>query len=422
MQRRLFLKSSGLAMFAAGSGVLPGFVQAAASAVSSSHGTKTLVVIFQRFGMDGLMAVTPYADQHLARLRPDLMLSPPGSGKDNARIDLDGKFGLHPSMAPLAPLFQDGELAIIHGSGSPHNTRSHTEAQLWWESGAPGDRSVDDGWLNRALAQVPSSDLPLQAVALGNERPRALYGELPVSTIANLEGLSLALPNASHATQVSQQLRKLYSQHGNEILKRAGLNGLEIAQLVRHAGASEQSNIAYPQGSAFGNSLREIARLIKADMGLQLAFAESQSTPDGRGSWDSHSDQASLSGPMAAVAGDFAHSIAAFWKDLGERREDVVLVTMTDFGRNVVQNAGVGTDHGRATATFVLGGNILGGHVYGELPERFDRDALEDQMDLPVTTDFRSIMSALTESQLGIKDHQRVFPGWRGNTFPIVRA
>lgn len=427
MQRRLFLKSSGLTFFTAASGLAPSFMSLAAQAAGASNSNKTLVVVFQRFGMDGLMAVTPYADPHLAKLRPDLMLSPPGSGKDNARIDLDGQYGLHPSLAPLEPLFREGSLAIVQAAGSPHNTRSHSEAQLWWESGAPGDRRVSDGWLNRAIGLAPFSDATLQAVSVTSERPRVFYGQQRVASVRDLEGLTLALPNTSgdNSQTTLKELKALYKSHDNEALRRAGLSSLEVSHLVKQVNASSgdtKSATDYPQGSEFGHSLHQIAQLIKGDMGLQIAFAESRSTPDGKGSWDSHSNEAALDGPLASIARDFSHSVAAFWNDLGKKREDVILVTMTDFGRNVVQNEAVGSDHGRATATLVLGGSVKGGHVYGTLPERFDRDALEDQMDLPVTTDFRSIMSTLTQHQLGIRDHQRVFPGWHGDVMPIVRA
>jgi uncharacterized protein (DUF1501 family) len=208
-------------------------------------------------------------------------------------------------------------------------------------------------------------------------------------------------------------------------LREAGNNGFEAARILADAGRATvgEDRAGYPVESSFGKSLREIAHLIKANVGLQVAFAESRSAgPNDSGTWDTHSNEASMQGPFPIMADDLSCSLVAFWNDLGALREDVVVVTLTDFGRNVVENAGVGTDHGRATAMFVLGHSIRGGRVYGTLPERFERDALEDQLDLPVTTDFRAVVSSLTQSQLGIANDQQVFPGWTGSRLALAKA
>lgn len=421
MQRRMILKSGGLALFAASAGALPMFVGRAAQAAERDAGArpKVLVTIFQRFGMDGLMAVTPYDDDRLAKLRPSMILPRPGSGEAHARIDLDGHFGLHPAFAPLLPMFRDGSLAIVHAAGSPHNTRSHSEAQLWWESGTPGNRATADGWLNRAVAAAAvDADVPLRAVSMTRERPRIFYGRQATASIEDVDTLHLTLGPEGPAFEA---LRSMYRNADHELLRAAGARSFEVARILDEAGS--RPRVLYPADSQFGASLAAIAHLIKANVGLQVAFAESRTAgPGDLGTWDTHSNQAAMDGPFPLMADDFARSLAAFWQDLGERRDDVVVVTLTDFGRNVVENAGTGTDHGRATAMFVLGNAIHGGRVYGTLPERFERDALEDGLDLPVTTDFRSVLSALTAMQLQVEDDTQVFPDWHGERMPITKA
>ncbi len=411
MNRRMLLKSAGAVMFASGLGAVPAFLTAAAAQAEPLGRNKILVAVYQRFGMDGLFAVTPYGDERLAALRPSLMLSRPGSSADDARIDLDGQFGLHPSLAPLEPLYRSSDLAFIHAAGSPDTTRSHSVAALWWESGAPGDRSVRDGWMARAAADTPHGASDLHAMAMTDERPRAFYGDTAVTSTGSLDRLL-----ASTQGDLQSRIAQLYEATGNPELKNAAV-GAEAIRALAAAPADSAHAARYPRNSAFGDSLRDIARVIKADVGLRVAFAESRNGANGQGSWDSHSDQASMTGGFAAIADDYARSLAAFWADLGDRAEDVVLVNMTDFGRNVPQNDGIGTDHGRATMMMVLGGGVNGGKVYGQLPERFERDALEDQMDLPVTTDYRSVLAAAAGRQLGLDNPQSVFPGYSGGQF-----
>lgn len=423
--RRLLLQSGGLALFTAGA--VPAFLTAAAGAADGGIAArrKVLVTVFQRLGMDGLSAVAPYADAGLAGLRPRLMLLPPGSGEPHAYLDLDGRFGLHPSFAPLAPLYRDGRLAIVHGVGSPHTTRSHPLAQLWWESGAPGDRRRTDGWLNRALAAVPGrADTPLRAVALSRSRPRIFYGDEPVVSVDSLGALSLDFGGRGPEDAALGRLEGLYRDAEHPLLPAAAGDAFEAARALAAAAPdpAAETQAGYPADSSFAMSLAGIARLIKADVGLQLAFADSRTGSGGDGNWDTHSNQASMQGPFARVAQDFSASLAAFWNDLGPRRDDVVLVTLTEFGRNVVENRDAGTDHGRATAMFVLGESVRGGHVYGTLPERFERDALDDGMDLPVTTDFRSVLAGVLAAQLGIADDDLVFPGWTGERLSLIGA
>jgi uncharacterized protein (DUF1501 family) len=418
--RRALLKGSGLALLAFGTGAVPSFLSRASQAATepgASRRHKTLVIVFQRGGMDGLMAVSPFADPGLARLRPRLMLPAPGSGKEHALLELDGRFGLHPALASFAPLFHDGRLAIVHGAGSVDATRSHLDATHAWESGMPGDRGLADGWLNRALgAAAIGRDMPVRAVTMTRARSRATYGDESVLAISSADELLVAEPGARN-----EAVRGLYAASTNDLLARTAASSVEAAKLLKMSPATEGKQ-DYPAGSVLGGSLREIARLIKANVGLQVAFAESVGDATGTVSWDSHSNERRFPGPFATIAEDFSRSIVAFWNDLGELQDDVVLATMTDFGRNVAENATAGTDHGRGTCIFVLGNSIAGGRVYGTLPERFEPDALEDQADLPVTTDYRAVMASLLVQQLGVRDMGEVFPTWSGEPAAIVKV
>lgn len=419
--RRILLQAGGLAAFAAGVAA-PNFLMRAAHA-AAGNGKKVLVVVYQRFGMDGLIAVQPYASTSLRQLRPDLMLPAPDSGKEGALLDLGEGYGLHPALSALAPLYRAGNLAFVQAAGSPHNTRSHLDAAQWWESGTPGNKATPDGWLNRAVATVETDQRQLlRAVAMTAETPRALYGKYPAVALTDLKELEFAM----HRTDVGgalQVMQELYADSAHSGLRQAGSKSVELARVLSSA---RTANATYAQNSPFAKGLRDIATLIKADVGLQVAFAESRNGVGDKGSWDTHSHalDAAYEFSFPPIAEDFSKAVAAFWEDLGAYRDDVVLVTHTDFGRNVVQNETRGCDHGRATTMLVLGGDIAGGRIYGGLPERFEREALEDQMDLPVTTDYRAVLATLAGAQLGIRPDQdaQVFPGWTGSRFNLARS
>lgn len=423
--RRALLQTGGMAAFAAGVAA-PMFLGRAAQAATGSNNKKVLIVVYQRFGMDGLIAVTPYANESLARLRPNLMLPAPGSGKDHALIDLGDGYGLNPSLAALAPLYREGSLAFIQAAGSPDTTRSHLDAAQWWESGTPGNKATADGWLNRAVSVAGvDSSRALRAVAMTAEQPRALYGAQPAVAITDLSQLEFGVDQAqAHAGATLQAMQELYARSSNASLRQAAQQGFEVSRVL--AASEAASDTGYPKNSPFASSLRDIATLIKADVGLQVAFAESRNGADSKGSWDTHSSALAVDHPFSfpPIAEDFSRSVAAFWADLGNRRDDVVLVTHTDFGRTVVENENRGCDHGRATTMFVLGQHIKGGQIHGRLPQRFERDALEDQMDLPVTTDYRAVLAELAGAQLGIARERdsTVFPGWSGARYSLLRA
>ena len=410
-KRRSFLKGSSMAAFSLSLGGMPTFLTKATKVIKQVDPfirRKTLVCIFQRGAMDGIMAVQPIVDQYLQQLRPELTNSAAKKAGENRLLDLDGTFGLHPSLNALYPLFQEERLAIIHGMGSPIPNRSHFDAQDHMESGTPGNKGTSTGWLNRAIGLMGHEATPFRAVSISPAMPRTLYGEENALAIESLEDLSLKVSNQDKSLAI---LRELYSQSQNHLLQQAGQISLDALRILEEKNLHQyqpQKEVNYPK-SNLGTSLSQIAQLIKSGVGLEVAFAESNG-------WDTHSRQGGKFGAFPLLAKDLAESIKAFWQDLGTFQDDVVVMTMTEFGRTVHQNGSFGTDHGRGSCQFILGNSIPGGKIYGDVPI-LSPDNLEDGRDLPVTTDFRSIFMAVIKKQFNIQDRQIVFPGWEGQVF-----
>ena len=416
--RRAFLKSSGLALFSVSLGGTPLFLNRTANAATNADSLrrKVLVTIFQRGAMDGLMAVTPFNDPMLPKLRPRLALTAAKSAGDAALIDLDGTFGLHPSFAPIQPLFQEKRLAIVHGVGSPNPTRSHFDAQDYMETGTPGHKGTRSGWLNRAVGLLGHEATPFRAVAMTKGMPRSLSGDKPALAINNLANFGVKVPGNQWASQSAKEIFKsLYEDTSEEHLRRAGQESFEAMKMLS---AIEVSNYrpangaTYPR-SGLGNSLRQIAQLIKESVGLEVAFAEANG-------WDTHVQQGTTTGPFARRVGNLAHSIEAFWTDIEGYHDEVVLMTMTEFGRSVHENGSGGTDHGRGSCLFVLGNRVDGGKVHGTVPPLVV-ESLDKRRDLPVTTDFRAVFAEVAGAHLDIDDNQALFPGWTGERLPLIK-
>jgi uncharacterized protein (DUF1501 family) len=374
MDRRTFLKSSGLALIAGP--LLPNvFVRMADAA--TTKGRKTLVAVFQRGAVDGLNVVVPYGEKAYYDARPTIAI-PKGDV-----VDLDGFFGVHPSLAPLVPLFKDKSAAFVHAVGSPDATRSHFDAQDFMESGTPGVKITGDGFLSRALASRRPS--PLRAVAIGQTMPRILSGKANALAIADIAKFGV---------------------HGNlgDAFQSMYKDAFEATRVLKAADPSKlqpENGAVYPAGP-FSASLKQIAQLIKANVGLEVAFTDV-------GGWDTHAGEGGAQGQLANNLKTFAAAIAAFTKDLGSRMGDVVLVTMSEFGRTVRENGNRGTDHGHGNVMFIAGGGVKGGKVYGEwrglTPEK-----LYEGRDLAVTTDFRDVFGELLTKQLGVPSLKDVFP------------
>lgn len=418
--RRGFIKAGGLTLLGLGIGGVPTFMTRAAGmdkATAPYAKRKVLVCIFQRGAMDGLMAVAPFTDEWFKTARPDLFMTAANAGGDQALIDLDGSFGLHPSMRVFEPLFREQRLAIVHGMGSPNTTRSHFDAQDYMESGTPFSKGTSSGWLNRAAGLLGHEATPFQAVSLTPAMPRSLYGDRPAIAISNLKDFGVRQKGNAQSTAVTAlSFEELYDQTSSALLNETGRESFEAIRSLQQADVSRYKPVqgaSYP-ASPLGNALKQIAQLIKMDVGLELAFAES-------GGWDTHFNQGTNNGMFARNAADLSNSIDAFWKDTAPWHDEVTLMTMTEFGRTVRQNGTRGTDHGRASCAFILGNYVQGGRVHGSL-KPLAPENLEDGRDLPVTTDFRSIFSEVAGIHLDIRNRQGLFPDWRGADAGVMKS
>jgi uncharacterized protein (DUF1501 family) len=401
--RRSFIKSAGLGFLALG--LPPSFLVRAAGAQQSNRG-KVLVVVFQRGGMDGLNVIVPFKDRAYYALRPSIALAEPAAGEERA-IDLDGYFALHPALAPLKNIYDKGHLAILHAAGSPDNTRSHFDAQDYMEIGTPGVKSTPDGWLNRYLNEKRLSDSPFRGVAVGPQTPRMLAGAAPSLSLSSIE--EFRLRNQTMAAT----LQKLYTNSTDPLFRQGGNSLFDaLARLRTIESKIPPSTASYPVGK-FAVGLKQIARLIKADVGLEIAFTEIEG-------WDTHVAEGGATGILANRLKEFGAGLAAFYQDLSDRLDDVVVVTMSEFGRTARENGNRGTDHGHANVMFVLGGRVRGGKVYGRWPG-LAPEVLYEGRDLDLTTDYRTVCSEVFARHLAQRDMARIFPGFRSeNPLGIV--
>ena len=417
--RRVFLKAGGLAVFAAGLGGSPLFLNRTAWAAPGPGigRRKVLVTIFQRGAMDGLMAVPPLGGSLLDTYRPRLAMSAARSAGNDRLLDLDGDFGLHPAFSELLPMWRERSLAVVHSVGSPDPTRSHFDAQDYMETGTPGRKGTESGWLNRVSGLLGHEPTPFRAVAMTRALPRALYGEQPALAVTNLDDFSVRLPGSQRAAAAAGQgFEALYEQTSQDLLRTTGSETFEAMDILSSANLGTYTPGAgadYPQ-SDLGRSLRQIAQLIKSEVGLEVAFAES-------GGWDTHVQQGTANGSFARRARDLSRAISAFWTDLGAYRTDVVVMTMTEFGRTVRENGSGGTDHGHGSCLFVLGDGVDGGKIHGDF-RGLRSGQLYEGRDLPVTTDFRAVFAEVAGRHLGIEEDAAVFPGWTGGRIPLLRA
>ena len=401
VSRRVFLKDGGR-MALLSLGFAPAFLGRTVAASESRQ--KILIAIFQRGAVDGLNMVVPFGDPAYYGARPTIAIPRPAREPDTA-LDLDGFFGLHPRMAPLEPWFTRGQLAIVHAAGSHDSTRSHFDAQDYMESATPGRKGTRDGWLNRYLqAQRDDAATEFRAVALVPQMPRTLQGPAPALAINQLSSFGIRAGRATDMVEAS--LASAYGAAADQILGRTGRDAFDAVRMLEHANPARHAlahGARYPR-TPFGDALKQIAQLIKAEVGLQVAFAES-------GDWDHHVNEGGSTGLLANRLDDFAGGIAALSTDLGDRMSDVVILTMSEFGRAVQENGNGGTDHGHGNAMIVLGGNVRGAKVYGRWPG-LDRENRYDDRDLAVTTDFRDVFGEIVVRHLGVRETETIFPGY----------
>jgi uncharacterized protein (DUF1501 family) len=399
--RRVFLRDSALA--AVGTAALPSFLtRAAYGAADPGLRAKRLVVIFQRGAADGLNIVVPHGEPGYYAMRPTINIP------KKSILDLDGFFGLHPAMSAFQPLWREKYLAIVHAAGSPDPTRSHFDAQDFMESGTPGVKVTEDGWLNRVLQDLPPDSSALRALALGPSLPRILAGKEPAVAVNNLNDFSVGGRNPK-ASPISNTFEAMYANSVDSVLHGTGQETFDAVKMLKAADPAKYTPAAganYPRGH-FGDSLKQLAQLIKANLGVQVAFADI-------GGWDHHVNEGNTQGQIANILGEFSQSLTALWIDLGDLAEDTVIVTMSEFGRTARENGNRGTDHGHANVMFVLGGPVKGGRVYGRWPG-LDPSQLYEGRDLAVTTDFRLVLGEVVSRYLGNKDLKTVFPGFEGH-------
>jgi uncharacterized protein (DUF1501 family) len=395
-------------MAVVGTAAVPSFLTPAAWGAINPGTNKRLVVIFQRGAADGLNIVIPHAEPSYFTMRPSIAIP------RNQVLDLNGFFGLHPAMTSFKPLWDQGHLAIVHAAGSPDTTRSHFDAQDYMESGTPGVKSTGDGWLNRTLqTEATSGDAPFRAVALGTSLPRILSGKASAVAVSKVNGFSIAGGNPS-AAPLGTTFESMYAQSVDTVLHGTGQETFEAVKMLKSTDPQHYTpapGANYPKGR-FGDALRQTAQLIKANLGVQIAFTDI-------GGWDHHVNEGATEGQLANVLRDFSQSIAAFWTDLGPLGEDTVIATMSEFGRTARENGNRGTDHGHANVMFLLGGPVRGGKVYGRWPG-LDPAQLNDGRDLALTTDFRRVLGEAVSRHLRNAQLSTVFPGFENSPRDFV--
>jgi uncharacterized protein (DUF1501 family) len=396
--RRVFLKNGAFALVSIG--FAPSFLaRTAYAAGSSGRRSRRLIAIFQRGAVDGLSVVVPFGERDYYRARPSIAIQRPGGG--DGALDLDGFFGLNPRLGALKPLWDRRELAIVHACGSPDATRSHFDAQDYLETATPGVKSTGDGWLNRYLqARHAQQDSAFRAVALTPQLPRTLQGHAAALAMSQIAGFAV------RDSAASASFEEQYQAAADGILNGTGREAFDAIKTLKAAEPTRyepQHGADYPR-SAFGQALRQIAQLTKADVGMEVAFAEV-------GGWDTHVGQGAAQGQLATRLDDLARSIAALVTDLGDRMAETVVLTMSEFGRAVNENGNRGTDHGHGNAMTVIGGGVRGGRIYGTWPG-LAREQRYDGRDLAVTTDFRDVFAEIVVRHLGLDDPRAVFPGY----------
>lgn len=405
MNRRLFVK--GLLAAGATNGLLSGNPLSLKVNTARAAEGKTLVVIFQRGGCDGLNSVIPYTEERYYQLRPTIAIAPPDAANPESAVDINGTFGFHPALAPLQQIYQGGQMAIMPTVHYPDATRSHFSGQHFIESGQRLNES--DGWLNRHL-QTQQFNAAFRAVGFGNELAQSLRGSQTVASLTSLDAFNLGIDEQDES-MLLQHMGQVYNQDPGDrptrqLLHRFGLkvtNDLDLIQQVRNQPYTPANGAVYP-GNSFGRSLMQIAQLVKSGIGLELATA-------GIGGWDNHSNQGggNAGGRQARAHAAFAQGIHALYTDLGAMMSDVVIMTQTEFGRTAAENGSQGTDHGYASTWYAMGGGIEGG-VYGDWPGLAE-DQLERGRFLQRTVDYRDIYAEILQHHLLNNDLTTLLPG-----------
>jgi uncharacterized protein (DUF1501 family) len=362
--------------------------------------TKRLVVVMLRGAVDGLNVVVPYGEAAYYSARPSIAVPPPG--REGGVLDLDGRFGLHPALAALKPLWEERSLAFVHASGSPDATRSHFDAQDYMESGTPGRKTTADGWMNRLLGVLPGTEGATSALSFGPTLPRIMAGPHSVANVPL--GRSAASEIPLDRPVINAAFDRLYA--GSDALSRAYQEGIAAHRKVMSDLQSEmmEADNGAPSPAGFAQDAAHLAQLVKRTPTIELAFFA-------LGGWDTHVNQGAAEGQLAQRLNPLAEGLAGLVSGLGAAYRDTVIVVMSEFGRTVHENGNRGTDHGHGNVMWVLGGPVKGGQVYGAWPG-LEREDLYEGRDLPVTTDFRSVLGGIltTHMQLDAAQVAAVLP------------
>jgi len=360
-----------------------------------------MIVVMLRGAADGLSIVVPYRENEYYQARPSIAIARPG--EDEGALDLDGRFGLHPSLSALMPEWEAGNLAFVHASGSPHATRSHFQAQDYLETATPGETATQDGWLNRLLSVLPDGT-PAQGVSMGSGSVLPLIFSGPES-VSNVSVNAAGSPRVAREQQALQgAFDQLYAR--DDRLGEAYQEGQAARDVIMREleQEGEQASRGAPTPERFTNTARSLARLMKGDTGTQVAFME-------LGGWDTHVNERGILKRQLTPLGN---GLAALAKELGPLYQDTTIVVMSEFGRTIAENGNGGTDHGYGNAMWILGGGVRGRKVHGDWPG-LSAAAQHDARDLAITTDFRDVLGSLLGQQFGLNDRAiaQVFPGHR---------
>ncbi|MFV1949666.1 MAG: DUF1501 domain-containing protein [Anaerolineales bacterium] len=384
-----------------------------------------LVLIFQRGGMDGLNTVIPFTEGEYYNQRPSLAISEPKAGDDKTAIDLDGYFGFHPSLRPLKDFWDEGELAVVHACGSPDPTHSHFDAMDYMERGTPGEKSLSSGWLARHLQTAAGgNDSPFRAVSISGMLPGSLRGPVPALALKSIADFHLGgkMRSAEVLAGFQNSLGSLYQSANssaggpdlNSLASAAALtiNTTETLEAAIQGEYIPTGGVFYPE-SEFGQAMKQIAQLIKADLGLEIATVDI-------GGWDTHISQGTLDGTFPTLLGDFAGGLAAFYTDLGELTKRVTIVSISEFGRRLQENGNAGTDHGHGNVMFILGGGVNGGKVFTDWPG-LETDSLYGPGDLEITTDYRDVLAEIMKNRLMNNRIEEIFPGYEPKSLGVIK-
>jgi uncharacterized protein (DUF1501 family) len=394
--RRDFFKN--LSLLGLGSLISPKLVFSQTPAIIGKK-NPVIVFVFLRGAQDGLSLLSPIGEENYFKWRPNIAVA---EDKSNALI-IDNHFQFHPAMKPLYNQWKNRHLAFITQFGSPDTTRSHFDAQDYFESGTPGEKNTNDGFFNRAITQLKARN-NLSGIALQASMPRILKGPVPTLSIASIKDFHP--PKSELSKSLGLGFEEMYQLATDKVFRGVGEETFESISTIK-AKINDKPKVDYPK-SKLSDQLRDIASLIRADLGLSIAVTE-------MGGWDTHVNQGSASGQLSKRFEELSGALTSFIEDLGENFKQTVIVTCTEFGRTVKENGNKGTDHGHGSVAMILGARVNGGKLYGQWKE-LKPENLYEERDIHVTTDFRAVMGTILDKHLGIKDLATIFPGFKSNS------